>query len=124
MSGFTIKSKASTSYPWIAYWARLVKKIITTLLSISLSLCESFFDFGNVKTKTQFGNEINCYSKEKTIIELIRKRDNYPSEIFIKAIKLFLKRNDKNLPLLFECAKMRNIEKKTFEIMELLGYGN
>ena len=34
----------------------------------------SFFDFGNVKTKTQFGNEINCYSKEKTIIELIRKK--------------------------------------------------
>lgn len=83
-----------------------------------------YFNYANSSTKSIFTNVVKCYSMEKLIVEMIRKRDDYPSEIYCRALKLYVKRNDKNIPLLLECAKKRNIEKKVHEIIELLMYEN
>lgn len=70
------------------------------------------------------GNKVTAFSKEKLIVEIIRKQSDYDSETFIKAIKSFLKRKDKDMNFLFEYARLRKIEKKVFEILEIVNYEN
>lgn len=83
-----------------------------------------FFQKGNTTVKTMFNNNVCCFSKEKMIIEMIRKRDEYDSELFLKAVKTFLRKNDNDMDFLFEYAKLRNIEEKVYQILEIMDYEN
>ena len=69
-----------------------------------------------------FDNNVCCFSKEKMIIEMIRKRDEYDSELFLKAVKTFLRKNDNDMDFLFEYAKLRNIEEKVYQVLEIMDY--
>ncbi len=80
------------------------------------------FDLGNVSAETMFGNSVTCFSKEKMVVEMIRKRDDYDSELFLKAVKTFLKGKDKDIDLLFRYARMRKIEEKVYQILEAMDY--
>ena len=71
-----------------------------------------------------FDNNVCCFSKEKIIIEMIRKRDEYDSELFLKAVKTFLRKNDNDMDFLFEYAKLRNIEEKVYQVLEIMDYEN
>lgn len=83
-----------------------------------------FFQKGNTTVKTMFDNNVCCFSKEKIIIEMIRKRDEYDSELFLKAVKTFLRKNDNDMDFLFEYAKLRNIEEKVYQVLEIMDYEN
>lgn len=48
------------------------------------------------------------------IVERIRKRKDYDSELFLKAVKTFLKGKDKDMDFLFPYAKKRKIEEKAY----------
>lgn len=82
------------------------------------------FSMGNVNSKTIFGNIVTCFSKEKMVVEMIRKRDEYDSELFLKALKTFLKGADKQMDFLFEYARMRKIEEKVYRLLEAMDYEN
>lgn len=82
------------------------------------------FDLGNVSAKTMFGNNVTCFSKEKMVVEMIRKRDDYDSELFLKAVKIFLKEKDKDMEFLFKYARMRKVEEKVYRILEIMDYAN
>ena len=82
------------------------------------------FGMGNVNSKTIFGNTVTCFSKEKMVVEMIRKRDEYDSDLFLKALKTFLKGTDKHMDFLFEYARMRKIEEKAYRILEVMDYKN
>ena len=62
----------------------------------------------------------NICMKNELIVEIIRKQSYYGGETFIKIIKNFLKRKDKDINFLFESARLRKIEKKVFEILEIV----
>ena len=94
------------------------KKDILKLYKINL------FQKGNVIVKTMFGNEVCCYSKEKMIVEMIWKMNEYDSELFLKAVKTFLKNKNKDMDFLFEYARMRKIEEKVYQILEIMNYEN
>ena len=64
----------------------------------------------------------NIYMKNELIVEIIRKWSYYGGETFIKIIKSFLKRKD--MSFLFEYARLRKMDKKVFEILEMVNYGN
>lgn len=83
-----------------------------------------FFQKGNTTVKTMFDNNVCCFSKEKMIIEMVRKRDEYDSELFLKAVKTFLRKNDNDMDFLFEYAKLRNIEEKVYQVLEIMDYEN
>lgn len=83
-----------------------------------------FFQKGNTTVKTMFDNNVCCFSKEKMIIEMIRKRDEYDSELFLKAVKTFLRKNDNDMDFLLEYAKLRNIEEKVYQVLEIMDYEN
>lgn len=99
---------------------RVRKKSISNSIIVHIENNFAFYDFGNVKIETIFKNLVTCYCKEKAIVEMIRKRDEYDAETFIKALRLYLNTKDKNMHLLFQFAKMRKIEKKVYEIMEII----
>ena len=80
------------------------------------------FDLGNVSAETMFGNSVTCFSKEKMVVDMIRKRDDYDSELFLKAVKTFLKGKDKDMDFLFRYARMRNVEEKVYRILEAMDY--
>lgn len=82
------------------------------------------FNYANTNVKTQFGNTVKCFSKEKIIVEMIRKRDDYDSELFLKALKTFFHKKDKNMDLLLMYARKRKIEEKVYRVLELLDYEN
>ena len=69
-----------------------------------------------------FGNKVTCFSKEKMIVEMIRKRKDYDSELFLKAVKTFLKGKDKDMDFLFRYARKRKIEEKVYQILEAIDY--
>lgn len=80
------------------------------------------FDLGNVNAETMFGNSVACFSREKMVVEMIRKRDDYDSELFLKAVKTFLKGKDKDMDFLFRYARMRKVEEKVYRILEAMDY--
>ena len=82
------------------------------------------FELGNTNVETMFGNVVLCFSKEKMVVEMIRKRNDYDSELFLKAVKSFLKGKDKDLDFLFRYARMRKIEEKVYQVLELMDYEN
>ncbi len=80
------------------------------------------FELGNANVETMFGNRVACFSGEKMAVEMIRKRDDYDSEMFLKAVKTFLKGKGRDMDLLFKCANMRKIEEKVYRILEAMDY--
>ena len=62
--------------------------------------------------------------ENELLVEIIRKQSDYDSETFIKAIKSFLKRKEKDMNFLFEYTRLRKMDKKVFEILEMVNYGN
>ena len=80
------------------------------------------FAWGNVSAETTFGNTVPCFSKEKMIVEMIRKRNDYDSELFLKAVKTCLKGKDKDMDVLFQYARKRKIEEKVYQMLEAMDY--
>lgn len=77
------------------------------------------YNLGISELKTPFGNKVKVYDEERTICDLIKYRDRYDSETFIKGIKLYVNRSNNQIKL-FRYARILGIEKKVFEIMELV----
>ena len=88
-------------------------------LSIRRISNDEVYNLGITEIETSFGNKVKVYDAERTICDVIKYRDRYDGETFIKAIK-FYKRKTNNQTKLFKYAKMMNIEKKVFEIMEVV----
>ncbi len=76
------------------------------------------YELGIEKKKTIFGNFINVYDKERTICDLIKNRNKFDSETFIKAIRLYVKSGISQIKL-SKYSKIMNIESKVFNIMEI-----
>ncbi len=82
------------------------------------------FASGNVAVETMFGNQVICFCKEKMVVEMVRKRNDYDSEFFLKALKTSLKEKDKDMDFLFDYARKRRIEKDVYLILEAMDYEN
>jgi len=74
----------------------------------------------NEKAKTMFSHSVLSYGLEKSIVEMIRKRDAYDAEIFLKALRRYIKSEKRNDSLLYEYARLRHMEKEVYDIMEVI----
>ncbi len=83
-----------------------------------------FYEIGNVTKETMYGNKVSCFGMEKQIVEMIRKRKDYDSETFIKAIKTYLKNKNKDISFLIYYSRKRKMEYMVFELLEVLDYEN
>jgi len=78
-------------------------------------------EIGLTKKELEDGTTIRLYDMERTICDIIRDRNKIDSQIFNTALKEYMKRNDKNLNLLYEYAKKFNILKILKMYLEVLG---
>lgn len=81
---------------------------------------DELLEIGVVEMKTSFGSYVRCYNKEKTVCDMIRNKKNEDIQIFTNALKIYADRQDKNIHLLMEYAKLLKVEKKVREYMEVL----
>lgn len=77
------------------------------------------YKLGVKETKTIFGNIVRTYDEERTICDLIKNRNKYDSELFIKAIRSYIKKIN-NQSKLFKYARILGVENKVFEVMEVV----
>ena len=72
-----------------------------------------------MKIETMFGNEVRAYNRERTICDLIKRRDKYDGETFVKAVKAYAS-NHPDQRKLFPYARDLKIESQVFEITEIM----
>jgi hypothetical protein len=81
---------------------------------------ESLFDEGIMETKSPAGHTIRTYNPERTICDLVRSRRNIEIQDLQTAIKEYVRRKDKNIPLLMRYAKAFSVEKIIRQYLEVL----
>ena len=77
------------------------------------------YSLGIEEVPTMFGNRVRAYDKERTICDLVKYRDRYDGETFVKAVKAYAAGKPDQRKL-FRYAKAMKVEKAVFEIMEVV----
>jgi hypothetical protein len=75
---------------------------------------------GIMPIKNAFGEIIKTYNRERTICDMIKKRNSADIQLVTEAVRQYCKRSDKNLSLLHKYAKLFRIERKLTAYMEIL----
>lgn len=81
---------------------------------------QHIYELGVTDIKNNFGTLVKVYNMEKTIADILRKTNNMDIQIIADAIKLYVKRDDKNIPLLSEYAKKLRVTNHLQRYMEVL----
>lgn len=80
----------------------------------------SVLNLGMEIIKSPLGMDIKCYDVERTICDIIKDKKNMDKEIYIKALKWYAERKDKDLLKLAKYSKKLNIEKEVVEVMQMI----
>jgi predicted transcriptional regulator of viral defense system len=78
------------------------------------------FDEGLTEALTPAGHIVRTYNPVRTICDLIRSRRNIEIQDLQEAIKGYVRRADKNIPLLLRYAKSFSVEKIVRQYLEVL----
>lgn len=81
---------------------------------------DNTYSLGIVEIETAFGNKVRVYDMEKTVCDFIRNRSRIDAELFVKCLRTYYKRKDKNLHNLLIYARIMKIEEDVHHIMELI----
>ncbi len=79
-----------------------------------------WYGLGICDVKTPDGNIVKAYDKERTICDLIRKKDSVDVTEFNYALKAYATSKNKNLARLSEYARTMNMESRVWEAMGVL----
>ena len=106
---YTVTLKAGTDATGLTKKGVKVYKVKKTLL-----------DEGVVEATSPAGHTLRTYNPERTICDLIRSRRNIEIQDLQTAIKEYLRRKEKNIPLLMRYAKAFSVEKVIRQYLEVL----
>ena len=81
---------------------------------------EELFDAGIIAARSSSGHTLRTYDSERTICDLVRSRRNIEAQELQSAIKEYVRRKEKNLPLLMRYAKSFSVEKIIRHYLEVL----
>jgi len=73
-----------------------------------------------IQLKTPAGNLVNAYCMEKTLCDILRTQNDVNIQVVSDAFKRYVKRLDKNIPLISEYAKNLHVEKRLRAYLEIL----
>jgi predicted transcriptional regulator of viral defense system len=82
---------------------------------------EAIYKVGTVSTTTIFGHTVQTYDPEKTLCDLIRRKDQIESEVFAKAFHLYQKRKDRDPQKLMRYAQQMGVAQEMSDIMAIIG---
>lgn len=80
----------------------------------------SLYDVGISELVTPSGNTVRGYSVERTLCDILQPRYHTDIQIITEAFKRYIKRTEKNIPLLSEFAKLLKVEDKVRSYLEVL----
>jgi len=78
------------------------------------------FEEGIVQAHSPAGHSLRAYNAERTVCDLIRSRRNIEIQDLQTAVKEYVRRKDKNIPLLMRYAKAFSVEKIIRQYLEVL----
>ena len=78
------------------------------------------FELGIIQLKTHMGNMVRVYNPERTICDILRSKKSVEIQDRQMAIKEYVKRKDKNIPLLMEYAERFNVKETIKPYLEVL----
>ena len=81
---------------------------------------EVFYAKGVSSVKTPGGNIVQSYDMERTICDLIRKKNSLDIQLVSESLKRYMRRTDKNIPKLSEYSKILKVDNKLRIYMEVL----
>lgn len=80
------------------------------------------FTMGITSVQTPLGNRVNIYDKERCICDIISERRNIDKQIYVDAIKRYLKESDIILGNLIKYSKVIGIEEDIRKYLEVFKY--
>jgi predicted transcriptional regulator of viral defense system len=84
------------------------------------SIKKELYELGVTIAQTPFGRSIRTYSMERTICDLIRSRSKMDIAILTDALKRYVRRKNKNIPLLMQYAEIFHVDKPIRGYLEVL----
>lgn len=81
---------------------------------------DELYGLGAIECKTQFGNVVKAYNKERCICDLIKHRSSFDVQNFQTAIKEYMRGKDKDLNMLAKYADIINIKDEVMKYVEVM----
>jgi len=81
---------------------------------------QDLWNIGIINIKNAFGETVKTYNKERTICDIVKKRNSMDMQILTDALRQYCCRKDKNLLLLNKYAKIFRIERILRAYLEVL----
>lgn len=81
---------------------------------------QELLDVGLIMAKTNMGNEVAVYDRERTICDIVRYHDDMDSQTFQTAMKEYMRSKDRELNKLMKYAALFRIEKEMKNYVEVL----
>ncbi len=76
------------------------------------------YDIGITTAKTIYGREVKTYDKERTICDIIKKRNKMDKDMFYVALKRYSASKNRNMKRLITYARQLGMEKQVVQYME------
>ena len=78
------------------------------------------FEQGVTEVKTIFGNDVFVYDIDRTICDMVKRKEEMDIQVFQTALKEYMSGSMKNIYRLMTYAKLMGIERKIREYTEVL----
>ncbi|MBP1998793.1 type IV toxin-antitoxin system AbiEi family antitoxin domain-containing protein [Peptostreptococcus canis] len=78
------------------------------------------FDLGITVVRTIFGNEVKCYDRERSICDIVSKRNVIDKQIFVDSITRYFNSKEKNMRNLIKYSRILGVENEIRKYMEVL----
>ncbi len=83
-------------------------------------ISEELIGLGKIQLKNPYGRKVYVYNKERSILDIIRDKNNIDTQIFNESLNLYFKSSEKNILRLSEYALKMNMEKALRTYTEVL----
>ena len=77
-------------------------------------------EVGLTTMQTPFGHEVSVYDMERTVCDVLRRRNHIETQTFQDTLKAYARRKDKNLRILMQDAKLFRVEKILRQYLDVL----
>lgn len=81
---------------------------------------DGVYGLGVTDCKTQYGNIVKIYDRERCICDIIKNREKYDIQLFQTAMKEYMGRKDKNLNRLIKYAEALKMRKEVMKYVEVM----
>ena len=78
------------------------------------------YNLGMEEKKTNYGNKIKVYNIERTLCDIVRGSNIDDKQLVIPAIKKYISKRNKNIPLLIEYASKLRVKNKITKYLQVL----